>query len=292
MRASLRGLLQLVRLPNLFTAAADSLAGFLFIGGAFADWSLAVRLPLCSMLLYAGGIALNDVCDFARDATERPDRPLPSGRVSRGFACGFSLVLLAAGVALAASISIRVGVVGLLIAAAVVAYDWVLKQTIIAPAIMGVCRALNLMLGVIAVTSIDTPAHWLPAFLMWSYVTGLTAFARNETQQSRRPALAASAALMMTAFVGLAVFGWAIHRAPVAALVAPIAVAFVLARPVLRAVRTGLPGDVQSSVGVLIAGIVMFDACLVLMTRSVWYAVAVLALIVPARVCARYIKPT
>ena len=38
------------------------------------------------MAIYAAGIALNDVFDYAIDLEERPGRPLPSGRVSRRFA--------------------------------------------------------------------------------------------------------------------------------------------------------------------------------------------------------------
>ena len=55
---SLKPYFQLVRLPNLFTAAADSLAGYLLAGGRLEE--AARWLPLCgaSMAIYAGGIAL------------------------------------------------------------------------------------------------------------------------------------------------------------------------------------------------------------------------------------------
>ena len=36
------------------------------------------------MAIYAAGIVLNDVFDYEIDRVERPGRPLPSGRVSRG----------------------------------------------------------------------------------------------------------------------------------------------------------------------------------------------------------------
>src|SRR4051794_13901119 len=80
--------LQLIRLPNVFTAAADSLAGWLLVGGTLADASGWLPLTAASMVLYAAGMALNDLFDLEVDRAERPGRPLPSGRVSRGFASG------------------------------------------------------------------------------------------------------------------------------------------------------------------------------------------------------------
>src|SRR6478735_6826850 len=99
--ASLKPYLQLIRLPNVFTAAADSLAGWLLVEGTFAHperW-----LPLCgaSMAIYAAGIALNDVFDYEIDLVERPNRPLPSGRVSRRFASVLGWGLLVLGIVLA-----------------------------------------------------------------------------------------------------------------------------------------------------------------------------------------------
>ena len=88
--------LQLVRLPNVFTAAADSLAGWLLVQGTFGEPGRWLPLVLASVAIYAGGIVLNDVFDYEVDRVERPERPLPSGRVSRRFAAGLGGILLAA----------------------------------------------------------------------------------------------------------------------------------------------------------------------------------------------------
>src|SRR4051794_34232900 len=93
--------LQLVRLPNVFTAAADSLAGWLLVQGSFRDPERWAPLVLASACTYAGGIVLNDVFDYEVDRVERPQRPLPSGRVDRKFATILGIVLLVAGLALA-----------------------------------------------------------------------------------------------------------------------------------------------------------------------------------------------
>ena len=96
-RWPLKPYLQLVRLPNVFTAAADSLAGWLLVGGGLAEPGRWLPLSAASMAIYAAGIALNDVFDYEIDLDERPGRPLPSGRVSRRFAAWLGGILLALG---------------------------------------------------------------------------------------------------------------------------------------------------------------------------------------------------
>ena len=61
--------LQLVRLPNLFTAAADSLAGWLIVRGTLDEPGRWLPLVLASVSIYAAGIVLNDVFDFEIDLT-------------------------------------------------------------------------------------------------------------------------------------------------------------------------------------------------------------------------------
>ena len=89
MTRSLLPFLKLIRLPNVLTAAADSLAGWLLVGGALGAVGGWLPLAVASMVLYAAGMALNDVFDLEIDRVERPARPIPSGQVSRGFAIRF-----------------------------------------------------------------------------------------------------------------------------------------------------------------------------------------------------------
>src|SRR5262249_7892817 len=83
MPKTLTAWLQLIRLPNVVTAAADSFAGWLLVEGSAIPPGRWLPLAATSMVLYASGTALNDVFDFEIDRVERPSRPLPSGRISR-----------------------------------------------------------------------------------------------------------------------------------------------------------------------------------------------------------------
>ncbi|GAA0917885.1 hypothetical protein GCM10009558_112280 [Virgisporangium aurantiacum] len=90
----------------------------------------------------------NDWPDRDLDATERPDRPIPSGRVSAPAALGVAAGLTAAGIAIAGATGGRraLSVAGPL-AAAVWAYDLKAKNTNAGPLAMAACRALDVLLG-------------------------------------------------------------------------------------------------------------------------------------------------
>ena len=79
--STFRSYLELLRVPNIFTAMADAAMGALFVeadlhgGGPFIGLLIAA-----SSLLYAAGVVLNDVFDVELDRAERPERPLQIGR--------------------------------------------------------------------------------------------------------------------------------------------------------------------------------------------------------------------
>ena len=150
--------LQLIRLPNVFTAAADSLAGWLLVGGTLADVAGWLPLALASMVLYAAGMALNDVFDLEIDRAERPARPLPSGRVSPVFAAWIGWGGLVLGPILAGlSGSVPALVVAAALAVAILAYDGGVKRSILGPELMGACRGLNLLLGMAHAPALGGP---------------------------------------------------------------------------------------------------------------------------------------
>jgi len=172
---------RLVRLPNLFTAIADPLAGWFVVGistGAPA-WAL---LPLlgASAGLYAGGIVVNDVGDYSVDCAERPDRPLPRGDISRRAAARLGALLLGGGVILASAAGLRTLGIAAALALLILLYNWRAKRSAVAgPVVLGVCRAGNLLLGM---GGMPGRLWWMPVGL-GLYVAGLALIARQETIQ-------------------------------------------------------------------------------------------------------------
>src|SRR5258706_15455750 len=93
-----RGLAELVRAPAALAVPGDVVAGAATAG------TLGPRtagLAGSSVLLYWAGMAANDWADRDLDAVERPERPIPSGRIAPPTALGVAAGLTAAGAAVA-----------------------------------------------------------------------------------------------------------------------------------------------------------------------------------------------
>ena len=76
----MKAYLQLIRAPNLFTAAADVVAGFVLMAWVDGNldrarlWQYLPGLAFISVALYASGAIFNDCLDAEHDRRARPDR--------------------------------------------------------------------------------------------------------------------------------------------------------------------------------------------------------------------------
>jgi len=299
---SLKPYLQLVRLPNLFTAAADSLAGYLLARGSLGEPTL--WLPLCgaSVAIYAGGIALNDRVDYETDLRERPSRPLPSGRVSKGFAAGAAAVGLAAGPALAALASPRAMGVAAALAICVVLYNAVLKRTQLAPIVMGACRGLNLLLGLSLASDYGGSWAWVAACSLGLFVAGLTWISRSEVETGRSSGVAFGMVVQDLALVGLFAVATQAGKFPGATgerpilppegLLALAIVALIVNRADGLALIDPRPATIQRAVKTGVLSLVWLDVALVAAVRGPGPALAVAALWVPAFVLGKWLYST
>ncbi|MGL5096055.1 MAG: UbiA family prenyltransferase, partial [Planctomycetia bacterium] len=209
--------LKLVRAPALPTAPADIAFAQALVFAAAAlqgrpdavRWTDAVLLAGASLSLYAAGMIWNDYFDVAVDRRERPARPLPAGLISETAAARAATVLMAVGVLLAGLVGPISALVAAALVAAVFAYDAALKHTPVGPPAMGVCRTLNLLLGLSpmlqapgSVLAGGAPNDvWLAAAANGVFIAGVTWTARDEAGRSRRPILLLGG---FTAFCGLA----------------------------------------------------------------------------------------
>ncbi|BBO87578.1 UbiA family prenyltransferase [Desulfosarcina ovata] len=176
-----RDLLELVRIPGIFTAQADILAGFFIAGAAASNMPALLLLIVASSCFYAAGMALNDAFDATIDARERPGRPIPSGRIERRTAFSIGFGLLCVGLLFSLSAGWPSFLVGLLLAVAICSYDGAMKQhDWLGPANMGACRYLNLLLG-LSTASLSVASFTIP-LLSGVHIFGVTALSRSETQ--------------------------------------------------------------------------------------------------------------
>lgn len=295
--------LQLVRLPNVFTAAADSLAGWLLVRGSFVEPGRWVPLVLASMAIYAAGIALNDYYDYELDRTERQDRPLPSGRVSRRFALILAVGLFGLGLALAAlSGSLASLAVAAVLVGCVVLYDAGLRRTILGPEVMGACRGLNLLLGMSQVGQLGGPNGWLVALALALFVVGLTWISRSETFSGRIKGVVAGLVLQDLAILGLLIAAFSARRfpnpqvvpeiVPLIGLTVLLVTALVVNLAVSRAVRDPVPRRIQGAVKTSVFSLIWLNVGIVAAVRGPLPALAVAAFWVPAFVTGRWLYST
>ena len=304
----LRPWLQLMRLPAVFTAMADIFLGFLLNHTSFADAPTAFALLLvASSCLYLAGMVFNDVFDRRLDAIERPERPIPSGRVPIGGAVALGCLLLAGGLAASAlmgfpSLSIAAG-----LTACILAYDAALKPTPLGPIAMGGCRFLNVMLGASAhrhalfVWGTNIGA-WPVAAALGIYIAGVTWFARRESAISSRGQLLGAMGVINIGYAALIAY---IVQRPAAVigdppvelgfpvLVVLAAIILITNRRLARVAVDPVPQKVQGAVKTLLLSYVVLCATLVFFkTGEAGLAIATAALLLPAMYLGRWLSIT
>lgn len=292
MNVKLRAYLELVRPPNLFTAAADVVAGFACNGGELRQWPTCLSLVMSSMCLYASGVALNDACDAERDRLERPNRPIPSGRVPRRRALLLALCLMWIGVGLAIAVSAASALIAASLAAAIVLYDVVTKSTPAAPAVMGLCRALNLTLGMLGAAARLAPHSIAAIGLTWLYISSVTLFARDEAGESSWRRLGVGLCGVVAAIVGLLPLTLIASPHDPTGWLLVLGLLVIVGPPGRRALRQRTPHAVQSAVKAFILGLVGFDAIIAWLGAG-WVGGLLLgALILPTVALARLFRVT
>ncbi len=263
-----------MRWPGVLTAAADAAAvSLMFPCGPARTASVAAAAGL----LYAGGVVLNDVADAARDRTLHPARPLPSGAVGRGAAAAFGGLLLLAAVGAGFLAGPPSGAAFAAVAAAVLAYDLLLKRVGVLGVLgMGLCRGGSVLAAALSSPFIaglleDRPLRALLVPLPWFlHGAAVTAASLLEESPRRRALLPAAAAgiLLPTALVFplLSVPG-------TAGLAAALAAAALLAFSLGRALAGGREADGPASAGRLVRegvfGFLLLDAA-ALGVRGLW----------------------
>ena len=291
--------LQLMRIPTVFTALSNILCGYL-ITHKLTTAELPQQTGLWFLLissagLYLGGMVLNDVFDAALDAIERPERPLPSGRISRRAAAVFGSLLLIIGVGCAAAVGMGSLLIAGLIVAAVLLYNGLLKSTIVAPLGMGTCRFLNLMLGASAGTTLTSVWQTTPMTVaagLGIYIVGVTVFARNEAGKSSSSGLLMGLGIMIC---GIGLDAWLVTGSGVEKAISGSQMALLILglNILMRAaivVGNPQPARIQRTVGLMLLCIIFLDTFMVFgLTGDVKHAVLVVMLIAPASLVRRFI---
>jgi 4-hydroxybenzoate polyprenyltransferase len=246
----------------------------------------------------------NDFFDLDQDRRERPFRPLPSGRITRGTAARLGAGLLAAGLAFAFLAGWRdsgfrwpAPVLAGSLVLAILLYDGLLKRTWAGPLGMGACRFLNVLLGLSLADDVAWKFGIHLALVVGLYIVGVTWFARTEARTSSPSALRGAAVVMLASLI----LALPLPRLPPEFCPPPttsplfpyllVGLGFLIGIPVCEALARPSPANVQAAVKRALLGLVVLDA--VLATALVGTAgLIILGLLLPALFLGRWIYST
>ena len=221
--------LSMLRISNAPTVVSQVLSG-----AAVGCYALpaGTTLPLGALVLvlvgvplsYLAGMILNDVFDAQVDATERPDRPIPSGRISLFIARFVGVSMLLIGISMLAVASPATLPWAIVLGVCILAYDVLHTLSAASFVLMASCRGLVPVIAAFAMTS---NADW--SILSWTagaafaFIAAVSIAARNEMTGFGLIARVAAWSLPVAACAPLGMWG-AVAIDPGGALLGSVAV--------------------------------------------------------------------
>lgn len=274
--------LRLMRPANIVTSVADVLAG-IAISGYFvnveADYFPVLLLCISTIGLYGGGIVFNDVFDADLDKIERPERAIPSGAVKLNEAIFLGAFLLITGIAAALILSVLSGIIAFLIAFFALIYNKYSKHhSFLGPLNMGLCRGLNLILGISIIASALNEWYFL-GMVPLIYIFSITIISQGEVHGSNRNKLYYGAILYLTVISIMLYSSW-IKGQVLIALFFIIPFAWMIFKPLLRAIKEPLGKNIGKAVKAGVISLILMDAAWAAVFGSPLAAISI-ALLLP-----------
>lgn len=253
--------MQLIRPANVLTAISDVLAGVaiacLLLQGQLPDLYTLIIISIASMCLYTGGIVFNDVFDAKLDKIERPERPIPSGRISIIGAIILAVLSFAIGSVLALMVSHTCFFIALAIVGMCILYNGKAKHHfILGPITMGCCRGLNLLLGV-AVLGTDWTWSYI-AIVPIVYIAAVTNISRGEVYGDNKRALLVSLCLYTLVLCTLLYF--MLQSQHYIALIFILVFGLMIFYPLIKALKSLQPNDIRKAVKFGVLALVLMNA--------------------------------
>lgn len=273
--------LALARISNAPTVVSNTLAG-VALASVVAPVTVSgtVVSAFALLLYYIAGMYLNDLFDLELDRRERPERPLPSGRISHREALLTTVLLFSVGTSLLSLLGTAPLVCGLVLVALIVLYDARHKTNPLSPVVMASTRVMVYVTAFSAFSPVPTFALVFWALLLGLYLVGLTYIAKTETRTLTGywPA----ALLYLPVLVGALALPWSGFWLPLAlALWVTYSVWFVYGTR-----------QVGRAIGGLIAGISLLDALVIALFGTFLGVLWALAAFVLTLYLQRYIRGT
>lgn len=258
----LNGFLRLTRPANIVTAISDILAGAAIAGYAGGSTELfsVLLLIVATIGLYGGGVVFNDVFDAELDRIERPERPIPSGLITEneGAFLGTSLLVIGIGAAIALS-AYPSGSIALAIAVAALFYDkWGKHHRVFGPLNMGLCRGLNLLLGISLVPGVLFQYGYIAAVPIL-YIAAITMISRGEVHGGKSKTILLAAFLYLVVIVSILYVSVAHDNIAYASFFLVI-LAILIYPPLIRAFREPVGKNIGKAVRAGVLALIVMNA--------------------------------
>ncbi|HIP85595.1 MAG TPA: hypothetical protein EYH17_02990, partial [Pyrodictium sp.] len=184
LRQKLIAYVELVRAHNLVVVLFTTYVGYAIVYRTlYASLGLDHWFPLIAavvVLVAAGGYAINDYFDRDIDAINKPERPIPSGRISPHEALFLSIVVGVAGLGIALLIGPLAFVYALVNAVLVYTYSWRLKRTgFIGNIVIAFNSASSIIFGGLAYAELVKAWHSLNTVIVVASIAFLLVLARE-----------------------------------------------------------------------------------------------------------------
>jgi geranylgeranylglycerol-phosphate geranylgeranyltransferase len=161
---------ELIRIDNCLTASAYTLVG-VYLSTGFVDLftTRVVRTVLLVGLMVAFSCVVNDYKDVLPDSFGKPDRPIPSGRISRRTAGILALALASTSLGIATTLGPQLLALSLSCIILSAAYSYKLKETLLlGNATVAFLEGTIPFYGGLAAGRL-TPAVWAASLLTFLY---------------------------------------------------------------------------------------------------------------------------
>ncbi|WP_369804197.1 UbiA-like protein EboC [Siphonobacter sp. SORGH_AS_0500] len=258
---NIKAFIQLMRPANLVTAVADVWAGAAIAGAippAF-DWRSFLTLSAATVGLYGGGVVFNDVFDAQLDAVERPERPIPSGQISIEAAIFQGTVLHLLGIGAASLCSLESGIIAAAIAILTLSYDRFAKHdAILGPLNMGLCRGLNLLLGVSLIPELLSD-YYAVGFLPIIFIAAITMISRGEVHGGHSRTMLFAGVLYAVVEIAQLAFGY-MQGHLLEALPLVLIHAFMVFKPLLTAYQNPIGPNIGKAVKAGVLSLIIMNA--------------------------------
>jgi 4-hydroxybenzoate polyprenyltransferase len=284
-----KAFLQLMRPANIITAVSDVLAGIAISGILFDrsfdanEWWCIVLLCISTMGLYGGGVVLNDVFDAELDKVERPERAIPRGDVKISEAAALGIILLLIGIAASFLCNIYAGIIACAIAVAAVVYDkWGKHHLILGPLNMGLCRGLNLLLGISILVS-QLSQWWALAFIPVIYIASITMISRGEVHGGSKNLLYAASFFYILVIASILYLAVVNKSGIYFAIVFLLLFAWMIFNPLIKAMKQPSGKNIGKAVKAGVIGLILMNASWASAFNAIYFAI-IITLLLPVSI--------